>query len=214
MIVGVNACASSLSIAHFSPEASGGITVPANNNVEQLPQLLDDYLTQHHIQLTGLGTVLGPGSYTGTRLALTTLKMLGVVHNIPLFGASLFQVYMYSVTGILNELVILTSHSRKGMLNVQVMQSHDSSWAPVSSILQLSVAAFSTFLKKFNDPVAWHHIGDPLLEDMAESHAFPKPLNTACDVMAYLKVVYDSVSSGELPPKRLAPIYAAPAVVV
>ena len=94
------------------------------------------------------------------------------------------------------------------------MQSCDSSWAPVSSILQLSMAEFSAFLKKFKDPVAWHHIGDPLLVEMAETHALPQPLNTECNVMAYLKVVYHSVSSGEMPPKRLAPIYAAPAVVV
>lgn len=48
--------------------------------------------------LTALGVILGPGSYTGLRIGLSTIKSIAAVLNIPIFSRTTFQQLANQVT--------------------------------------------------------------------------------------------------------------------
>ena len=110
--------------------------------------------------ITGIFTILGPGNYTGIRLALTTAKMMAKVHDIPCKGLTLFEAYM--MIQPIRQLTLLSSPSRKGWLNVQLFQSNQDGHDAISSIQQVAVDAYDAWLNKFESPLFCAHFGSDL----------------------------------------------------
>ena len=132
-------------------------------------RLRKNNLCVDNVSVSSVVTITGPGSYTGIRLSLTTLKMVASVTGAQLVGLSLFDAYMHLRSPSLDRLTVLSSNSRKGFLNVQVFQSNQEGFQSISSLLQMQYGEFDEFINKFDHAVAWHHIGDCLPDTVTGS---------------------------------------------
>ncbi|MFH0847348.1 MAG: tRNA (adenosine(37)-N6)-threonylcarbamoyltransferase complex dimerization subunit type 1 TsaB [Chloroflexota bacterium] len=75
-----------------------------NHTVELLPYL-NYLLTQHHLSLKEVGTIIvakGPGSFNGTRVGVSVAKGLAMSLGIPLVGVNSLAVtaYPHGITGL------------------------------------------------------------------------------------------------------------------
>ncbi len=62
-----------------------------NDHAKNIVSLIDTMLKEENITVDDLGKVvcgIGPGSYTGVRMAVTVAKMLGAFKNIPIYEIS------------------------------------------------------------------------------------------------------------------------------
>ena len=63
-----------------------------------LPDALTGFMTQNNIKMTDLsaiGVVVGPGSFTGIRMGIAYAKGLGIGLNIPVIPINVFELYLY-----------------------------------------------------------------------------------------------------------------------
>ena len=145
MIIGVNATNRWVQYGQYSLHSSMVKEWDAHGHIETLPNQLQSLMIN---EMSGALVILGPGSYTGIRLSLTVLKMMALLYNVPLLGFSLFDAYMSVNHLLIRGLTVLASPSRKGMLNVQVYHSQKDAFFPVSSLLQVPLPGFESFLNR------------------------------------------------------------------
>ena len=141
-------------------------------------------------------SILGPGNYTGIRLALTYSKMVSKVLNVPLLGVSLFEAY--AVLCPSSSLQVITSPSRKGSFNVQVFQQQSQ---PISSIVQVRVDQFDAWISRFEMPIDWCHFGD-IPEGI---HA--KGQSVHLDLLAWLRLPIGTLTTASIK-SPTAPVYS------
>ena len=63
-----------------------------------LPTAVNDFLSQNNVSvrdLTAVGVIVGPGSFTGIRMGIAYAKGLSIGLNIPVVGVNLFELYLY-----------------------------------------------------------------------------------------------------------------------
>ena len=75
-------------IAHFDAE----------KQAIALPVAVDTFMKQNNVQmsdLTAIGVVIGPGSFTGIRMGIAYAKGLSIGLNIPVVGVNLFELYLH-----------------------------------------------------------------------------------------------------------------------
>ncbi len=67
-----------------------------------LPVAVMDFMTKNNIKmsdLTAVGVIVGPGSFTGIRMGIAYAKGLGIGLNIPVVPVNLFELYLYETPG-------------------------------------------------------------------------------------------------------------------
>lgn len=109
-ILSVSTATSNLSVALNENEK---IIVEKNehderNHSEHLDPLINEILVEHNLTLKDIdrfAVAIGPGSYTGLRIGITTVKMFGSILNKEVVGVSTLQALAKSVTD--NETVII-----------------------------------------------------------------------------------------------------------
>ena len=208
MIIGVDATNRWIQYASLSTDAAQSFEWDGAGTIETLPLRLQSVISQGEA-LTGALIILGPGSYTGIRLSLTTLKMVSMVHEVPLMGVSLFDAYMTINHHLLQGLTLLTSPSRKGVFNVQLFQSSQDGFSTLSSLLQLNQNELRRFLARFDVPIYWHHLGD---DSFLFDDGHVRPQSVRLDVLALIRHHrHMIVSMDDAPP--LSPIYSYPPVM-
>lgn len=63
-----------------------------------LPSAVMDFMKQNDVQmsdLSAIGVIVGPGSFTGIRMGIAYAKGLGIGLNIPVVPINLFELYLY-----------------------------------------------------------------------------------------------------------------------
>ncbi len=78
-------------IAHFDAE----------KQAIALPTSVDTFMKQNNVQmsdLSAIGVIVGPGSFTGIRMGIAYAKGLAIGLNIPVVGVNLFELYLYENT--------------------------------------------------------------------------------------------------------------------
>ncbi|MGA0242215.1 MAG: hypothetical protein ACO3K7_04400 [Candidatus Marinamargulisbacteria bacterium] len=202
MILGINAVQNPIDYGVYSESHSIKYAWDGLGNIEQLPLQLKALISKGGA-LNGVCTILGPGNYTGVRLALTTAKMIAMAQGIPLYGVSLFDAYAQVVPT--SSLRVITSVSRKGWLNAQLFQTNTDGISPISTLHQLALNAMPDWMALFETPIIWEHLGDwPGGIDY-------QPRLVSLDILAVLAHFKSIILTTDLSAKW-SPIYAYPAV--
>jgi len=74
------------------------IHVDAEKQSIALPTAVMDFMQQNNVKmsdLTAIGVVVGPGSFTGIRMGIAYAKGLGIGLNIPVIPVNAFELYMF-----------------------------------------------------------------------------------------------------------------------
>ena len=69
----------------------------ADKQAIALPQAVEKFLSDNNTNwsdLTAIGIVVGPGSFTGIRLGIAYAKGLGIGLNIPVIPVNAFEIYL------------------------------------------------------------------------------------------------------------------------
>lgn len=69
---------------------------------EKLMPLIDQLLTKHKIPLSNIGLIAcdnGPGSFTGIRIGVATVKAIAEAQNIPVISCSSLEGLAYNIVG-------------------------------------------------------------------------------------------------------------------
>ena len=74
------------------------IRVDVEKQSVALPSAVMDFMKQNNVKmsdLTAIGVIVGPGSFTGIRMGIAYAKGLGIGLNIPVIPVNLFELYLY-----------------------------------------------------------------------------------------------------------------------
>ena len=84
--------------------------IPKNHSVRLMPAIEQamNLVGLEPKELDKIVTTIGPGSYTGIRIGLTTAKSMGWALNIPVVGVSSLEV-MYTKVDFLKDISVLLS---------------------------------------------------------------------------------------------------------
>ena len=204
MIIGVDATSRWIQCATVSEKERR--VVEWQGPIEPLPSRLHSLIGE---TLTGGLIILGPGSYTGIRLSLTAMKMLTLVHEVPLMGLPLFDAYLTLNHALIQGVVLITSPSRKGVFNSQLFQTTADGFCPMTSLLQIENDQMNQWLSRFQLPMHWVHFGE--VEFNIKS--MPVTCNPKRLDIGALLDYYEHKIPAMTTASSLAPIYAYPSVV-
>jgi tRNA threonylcarbamoyladenosine biosynthesis protein TsaB len=82
----------------------------------ELPGLLDQFLSDHRVSLKQLRAIvigLGPGSFTGLRVGVASVKALAFSLGLPVFGASSLDAIAYAARALGNRICVVQDARRE-----------------------------------------------------------------------------------------------------
>ena len=74
------------------------IHIDAEKQAIALPTAVMDFMAKNNVQmsdLSAIGVIVGPGSFTGIRMGIAYAKGLGIGLNIPVIPVNVFELYLY-----------------------------------------------------------------------------------------------------------------------
>jgi len=154
---------------------------------------------------------LGPGSFTGIRIGLATIKGLSIVRNKPVVGVSTLDILAEEVK-LENTLIVPSIDARRGLI---YCSSYKREKGGLKRKSKYELLTLEEFLKKFSRKAAVLGDASPLYRDqmlsrikgvtmLDKDYWFPKPRNLINLTLA--KIRAKRVSSAE----EIKPIYLYP----
>ena len=154
---------------------------------------------------------LGPGSFTGIRIGLATIKGLSIVRNKPVVGVSTLDILAEEVK-LENTLIVPSIDARRGLI---YCSSYKREKGGLKRKSKYELLTLEEFLKKFSRKAAVLGDASPLYRDqmlsrikgvtmLDKDYWFPKPRNLINLTLARIRA--KRVSSAE----EIKPIYLYP----
>lgn len=130
------------------------------HNVELLPTI-DELCKKHQVTPDRIGQVyvsLGPGSFTGLRVGITTAKMLALAGGVEVFGIPTLDVLAENAPGDLRHVAVCLNLKRD-TVHCAAYQREGDSW---SALIEPGLRTMPELLEASPNPLSV--IGDPLPE--------------------------------------------------
>jgi len=105
-------------------------------------------LSLEDIDLFAVG--IGPGSFTGTRIALSVMKTFSYLKNKPIIGVSTLDTIAYNLRGEINDLICPILDAKRGNLYTAIYQKRREKLERISEYLLISL---EELIKKINSSV-------------------------------------------------------------
>ena len=102
--------------------------------------------------ISALGGIIGPGSYTGIRLGVSCMKTLAMALGCPLYGVTTMQAYASQFL-FDDEVVGVVCSGKKGRAYLQLFNKVSSNVEEVSNPIDLTIDQFQKLLEEFNCPL-------------------------------------------------------------
>ncbi|MCP4132552.1 MAG: tRNA (adenosine(37)-N6)-threonylcarbamoyltransferase complex dimerization subunit type 1 TsaB [bacterium] len=176
---------------HITENVNFSHSVTIFNNIENL--LKQSGLAINDINLIGVG--IGPGSFTGIRIALSTVRMLAQVIECPLVGIKTHMLYAASVNAAPDDYILVAFDAKKQRVFGALYQKQTGSNSLVE-VIEPGDYSMEFLLSEINQEYTTFSIGDgaqKYLEEINQKisgheyleNFFPSP-GTACELINQL----------------------------
>jgi tRNA threonylcarbamoyladenosine biosynthesis protein TsaB len=155
-------------------------SVAKSNHAEIILPLIDSVLQRAGVglsEVTGIAVSVGPGSFTGVRIGLSTVKGLAYGTGMPAAGISTLQAIAARVAGF-EGIVCPILDARKGEVYASVFRKHGNQLERLTEDALMPILSFLRELRGLGKTVRCLFIGDgvaayrPLLQRAADSQIF------------------------------------------
>ncbi len=198
-------------IGDDSTNETFGVTVPHRRNLSRnFYTLMDQVLVEGGLtfgEIDVLAVGVGPGSFTGVRVAVTTMKTLAQVTGKPLVAIGTLDIYAREAVsdGAHHSVVVLPS--RKGEIYFQTFDATGSTGPP-------SVATFEALhemVQELGDSYMLCGQTACLPDSFFQYHTLPQQSPSPA---AFLELAFDAARKNAFTnPVSLTPVYAAPPAI-
>ena len=154
---------------------------------------IENACKSNHLSLTdckAISVVNGPGSYTGTRIAISTVNTLAQVLHCPIIDFDSLDSISESCKPF-NDFLIIAIHSRKNEITFALFSSAGKAFR-MSHNQAVSTEQFLSFLKKFNHPIT---LAGPLNAQFLKD----------CSAITTVSALYKSIDTSVLTPISFSP---------
>lgn len=194
----------------------GQYTIQTNTHSTTILPMIESLLANLNLnilELDAMAVSAGPGSFTGVRIGVATIKGLAFSHRIPCIGVSSLEVLAWNLIGC-KGILCPVINARRGHV-YSAMFSADGENPPVRQTEDdlISVADLAGKLQEFKVPVytagdgydmLQNAVGAEVLRITPEILRYPSGFSTACAAAAILKNASDPSVFTEA---ALSPIY-------
>lgn len=143
------------------------ILPPGREHLENIAMLIGDVLRQSRMTLKaieGLGVAIGPGSFSGIRIGMATVKGIALAQGTPVVGVSSLEILAQQALreGETGTAVI---DARRSEIYVATYKKTDDALAPLDEPSLIPESEFDDYARTFTDsPVL---VGDPVVDRLA-----------------------------------------------
>ena len=164
----------------YPRQGTGERSVAKSNHAEIILPLIDSVLQRAGVglsEVTGIAVSVGPGSFTGVRIGLSTVKGLAYGTGMPAAGISTLQAIAARVAGF-EGIVCPILDARKGEVYASVFRKHGNQLERLTEDALMPILSFLWELRGLGKTVRCLFIGDgvaayrPLLQRAAGSQIF------------------------------------------
>jgi tRNA threonylcarbamoyladenosine biosynthesis protein TsaB len=161
----------------------------ARGHAERLILMVQEVLAEAgHPVITDIVCTLGPGSFTGLRVALSAAQAFGLAWNCPVHGVSTLQAVAFAACNAVGEKVLVTHDAGRG-------QCYGQLFAPDATALSVIETGDADQMDQWAKKEQARLVGEGTHQGVSDVDPFPAPCAMA-----------DMVAAG-VSSKTLAPLY-------
>jgi tRNA threonylcarbamoyladenosine biosynthesis protein TsaB len=196
VILAVHSTSASLSVAITKKRVvlREVILPPDRKHLEMLAPLIRDVTAELHLSvmdIDGFGVAMGPGTFSGTRVGLATIKGMALALAKPVAGISSLDILAWQALkdGEWGAPVI---DARRGEIYTAFYRKSEEKVMLVAGPMLIKVEEFSQNARKVSDKLIL--CGDPVLDHLVESipnlvrSPVAAPSAAACSLLAYERI--------------------------
>ncbi len=186
-----------------------------NTHSESLLPMVESVLEKSGVSVRDVelfAVSAGPGSFTGVRIGVATLKGLAFGQNKPCVGVSALEALAENLSGFPGILVCPVMNARRNQFYTALFRNGDGGQERLLPDSALSAEELDEILKQYNEPVRLVGDGYDLAKRLLTVQTAETPprlrLQSACSVAAVAKRLADAGKICD--DKTIAPVYLRP----
>lgn len=122
---------------------------------QKLMPMLEDLLSSLHINLNDIdlfGVSIGPGSFTGIRIGIATVKAFADVYNKPICGISSLESFAYSADNTTSYICSLLD-AKHDNVYYGIFEYKDGNYIPVKDFAFANISDVIAVIKSLNNSI-------------------------------------------------------------